>query len=1165
MGAVFQWLHLTDLHCGVGKQSFLWPNVRAAFFRDLGKLHEGFGPIDAVLFSGDLTQRGSPQEFAELDRVVLAPLFEHLRGLGSRPRLVAIPGNHDLQRPGKPTAAVRMLAPERFGEVADELYDQADCEYRAVLREAFAPYEAWRKASKLVPKKGVAAGLLPGELALTMASGDLTVGVVGLNTAFLQLAAGDYTGRLQVDPRQLHALCDGDPPAFCDRHDACLLLTHHPPDWLDPAARQALDTEIAPAGRFVHLFGHMHESRYESRGWGGGLLRHTWQGSSLFSHEPWGEPPRMERRHGYALGRIEKEGGAVTLRLVPRRASEGKSGWRFQRDESADLPLEDDGATPPVELARPRAREPRERRASGKRPSSRSKPDASLDDYRKTLAGVCGALELTALPLDPQLATRPPGLQTLYLPQRVVRESAAGPSEPLREWQRPVASAPPEPFAPLLAGTPSPRLLVLGDPGSGKTTLLHWIAGAYLRREAAPREWRALPGARALPDADWIPVRLRCRDLSLADAPDLDELVRQAVRRLETGAKARPIARALRARLDEGRAILLVDGLDEIADPVARARFVEQLEAVARQLARAPIVVTCRAVGYRQTTRALAGFQTLSLAELDAADRAEFVRRFSETTEPTAERRKQLATRLARALKASERVARLASNPLLLATLAVVARRESRLPSRRHKLYAEAVKVLLHWRPEVDAPLDEDEVLPQLEYVAHAMCARATTQLRRDELALLLDEVRAAYPHVHAIHRHSPAEILRLLEARTGLVVEAGEVSHDGRAVPVYELRHLSIQEHLAAQAILSGHHAGFDRAVPLAARVAALLAPLDGDSPEAADPWREVVRLCVASCNDEDAEGLLQAVLGVERGTARLVLAAECLADEPNVGEGLADQILAALAEQLVVHGAHTEQARSAATELAQSGWARQLAHRLAVATLGDDVTMLGSAQALLETLARSLASGPRNEWLARCASELAGDDVTAARACLLLLGANQNRRTPPVRDEVEHLLALIERDGPLGALASQTLGMLAYSQESRPGALARHSAAMVRLLEALPIGPAWPWLAFACGAARVLSAMPIIRRALLSTSDDFIRSAGLASLMRVPSRDDVPICIVALGAADPGLRVLGVQALVAIGDGAEAERIEPLLADPDESVRAAAAEALGALRADG
>src|SRR5689334_11472420 len=96
----FNWLHLTDLHFGLTGQTSLWPNVRKVFFDDLVRVHERCGPFHAVLFTGDLTQTGHVDEFKGLEDTVLGPLWEKFRELGSKDvALLAVPGNHDLQRP----------------------------------------------------------------------------------------------------------------------------------------------------------------------------------------------------------------------------------------------------------------------------------------------------------------------------------------------------------------------------------------------------------------------------------------------------------------------------------------------------------------------------------------------------------------------------------------------------------------------------------------------------------------------------------------------------------------------------------------------------------------------------------------------------------------------------------------------------------------------------------------------------------------------------------------------------------------------------------------------------------------------------------------------------------------------------------------------------------
>jgi predicted MPP superfamily phosphohydrolase len=188
----FDWLHLTDLHFGLSGQPPLWPNIKQAFFEDLARMHDRTGPWQVVLFTGDFVQQGREDEFAKLEERVLAPLWERMKELGSEPRLLAVPGNHDLQRPDskKPSAALRqLLKAGGFHEIAEEFFDDPDGEYREVIKKAFASYaEWWGRTPYRHPD--VRDGLLPGEFSVTLEIDDVHVGVIGLNTTFLQLAGG---------------------------------------------------------------------------------------------------------------------------------------------------------------------------------------------------------------------------------------------------------------------------------------------------------------------------------------------------------------------------------------------------------------------------------------------------------------------------------------------------------------------------------------------------------------------------------------------------------------------------------------------------------------------------------------------------------------------------------------------------------------------------------------------------------------------------------------------------------------------------------------------------------------------------------------------------------------------------------------------------------------
>ncbi len=79
---------------------------------------------------------------------------------------------------------------------------------------------------------------------------------------------------------------------------------------------------------------------------------------------------------------------------------------------------------------------------------------------------------------------------------------------------------------------------------------------------------------------------------------------------------------------------------------------------------------------------------------------------------------------------------------MLLTTLALVHRKIGRLPQRRVELYREALQVLLNWRGEIDERLDWEEAVPQLEYVAYAMCHAGVQQLPKDGVLELLEEMR---------------------------------------------------------------------------------------------------------------------------------------------------------------------------------------------------------------------------------------------------------------------------------------------------------------------------------------------------------------------------------------------------------------------------------------
>ena len=608
--------------------------------------------------------------------------------------------------------------------------------------------------------------------------------------------------------------------------------------------------------------------------------------------------------------------------------------------------------------------------------------------YRGLALSTYDIVDLANLPVtDRSLATRELLLRSLYVALRVDTEPAHGSSnshaelnaiksghpsvsskhgksEKARRWS----------VGERLAS--SHKLVVLGDPGAGKSTLLRWIATAYCLRLNADPDWQQLPDIAYLPDEDWLPILIQCRDLERPQSTQsLEQILDRHLRKLGiTGIEAEQLNKQLLGRLSEGRALLLVDGLDEIARSATRASFCRQIEQVHVAYPRAPIIVTSRIVGYREMgLRIGRGFEHANILDLTAHDKDEFIRRWCTLTEPVA-RKKTAARELIRDIHSTDRIERLTGNPMLLTTMALVKNKVGKLPSKRADLYREAVDVLLNWRSDVDRPLDPYEALPQLEYVAYAMCAAGVQRLRADQIIGLLSRMRTEYPSIRSAQRHDPLGFLRLLERRTVILVEIGRVRHKGGLVPIFEFRHLTFQEYLASLALVKGRFPGRNRGLSLAENIAPLAAQISEVSTDAAnnddqtisENWREVLRLCVMSCDDDDVDSILMAVAGVhneEHASAdtrpRIMLAVACLSDEPNVSQDVAlmlmDRFIGMLrdTDRLVSSVARRPVGDSSAgwliAEIGTSSWGPDFTRRLVLAWLSAPVhdSLLGACAA--------------------------------------------------------------------------------------------------------------------------------------------------------------------------------------------------------------------------
>ena len=343
----FSWLHLTDFHQGMSEQDWIWPNVKESFFEDLKKLYDKCGPWDLVLFTGDLTQRGSAEEFQKVDEI-LAQLWEQFDKLGCSPKLLAVPGNHDLVRPDEHAPPVIVLQGwDNQPNIQNEFWSNEQSPYRQVVTEAFKNYTHWLTRQPL-KVDDLHLGLLPGDCSATIEKGAARLGIVGLNTSFLQLTGNDYEGKLVLHTRQFHQACGGDGPKWVKEHHTCLLMTHHPPTWLTSESREHLNGGIVAQGRFAaHLCGHLHETASQYIAEGGVQARYIWQSCSLCGLEFFYQSAKkIQRSHGYSVGTIELNENQGMLTFWPRAETRLQGGVRTIVPEYARIELDDEHTIP---------------------------------------------------------------------------------------------------------------------------------------------------------------------------------------------------------------------------------------------------------------------------------------------------------------------------------------------------------------------------------------------------------------------------------------------------------------------------------------------------------------------------------------------------------------------------------------------------------------------------------------------------------------------------------------------------------------------------------------------------------------------------------------------------------------------------------------------------
>ncbi|MDQ1352966.1 MAG: hypothetical protein QG657_3272 [Acidobacteriota bacterium] len=431
----------------------------------------------------------------------------------------------------------------------------------------------------------------------------------------------------------------------------------------------------------------------------------------------------------------------------------------------------------------------------------------ALDKYLHYLEQEFGGITLEGMPADQEVGPRRLNLENIFVPLYLVISVEKEQEQGLLASAGDVANRKAKkgpgrlPVGRLISKYP--YLAILAAPGAGKTTLIKRLAVAY----AFP-ERRALI-ADELPDKDWLPLLIRCRQLGATVSSPISEILCDIARRAELNDWKDAFSLLVNRALRDGNVLLLVDGLDEISDESSRVSFVKQLRTFLATYPNVNVVVTSREAGFRIVGGALrAHCREYQIANFDNNDIRRLTLAWHKEVMGDRPDVHEEAEKLANTIWENERVQQLAKNPLLLTTLLLVKRWVGQLPTRRSVLYGKAIEVLLMtWNVEAYQPMELDEAIPQLSFVAFTMMKEGIQRISSRRLNEILMLARKQMPEVLGYTRYSVAEFIKRIEYRSSLLMLSGHDIEDGTLVPMYEFRHLTFQEYLTARAIVDGYY----------------------------------------------------------------------------------------------------------------------------------------------------------------------------------------------------------------------------------------------------------------------------------------------------------------------------------------------------------------------
>ncbi len=745
-----QILHISDLHIKE-KEHFDRTLVLNPLIERVRKdKKQGLGP-ELVVVTGDIAFKGVKEEYDQA-KTFFDDLLQAL-GLENE-RLFIVPGNHDVNR--KKYRKSDVLQYENMRDLNEELEND---EFRADLLKGMNDYFSFMESS--YPHLRIRHDRLIPFVNLYEAECGRKIQLVGLNSAWMcrkspderEIAIGEYQVANAVGELK-------------DDISLRIFLFHHPLSWLRPEDRNRCRQHINDS---ILLTGHLHEVE---GGFSSDLDVRFYQfqagGAYLGS-----ESNRPARYHYITFDWDEN-----LIKLDFRKFVKDKGKWAVDGDTGNDgqksFPMSID--------------------AMGEETQA-SKKDDIFNNYLRYAASEHRHLPMQGF--ETNLRT-PIEIEKVYVNMRAHIQAhdfeftKTGRQRQVRKFKEEQLSSLTIKDAFEAARKRKIKdMVILGDPGSGKTTLLKYILLMLI--DGKGKEKIGI-------DNSTIPFFAPLRDLKDPDKDGPAEFIKRACCLDGYGISDEALVKLL----DGKRAIILLDGLDEVADEKARIRTCRWIDRARKQYVNTRFVITSRYAGYVGKSRLEGSVLELSIRDFNPDEVEAFLVRWFETVEaalhPEDEERwkekgRDDARTLVEEIDKSDHIRKLAVNPLLLQIIALVRRdRGTVLPQRRVELYQECINVLLEkWdmAKGLDIMLTAREAREILQPVALWMHEK--DERRSAPAEMIKEKIREPLEKIGK-SGIDPEKLLLNIRDRSGVFM--------GYSESEFGFTHLSFQEYLAAEQI---------------------------------------------------------------------------------------------------------------------------------------------------------------------------------------------------------------------------------------------------------------------------------------------------------------------------------------------------------------------------